>query len=308
MKTHTHFPIQLGEPVEHRGVVIAPLFPRTDPHAEYLTLEQAIPLGFHVTELDAAGSVPELLAKNPLDSNVLLYDGEELLGAKQNRILNVTVLVPARSETKIPVSCVEEGRWSARSAHFAPSAQTAYPELRRRKAVQLSAAPLERGVAQHAVWEEVAAKADRLGVDSPTRAQADIYRERPTRDDVRGAFPLVPGQSGALLALGDRLCLDYVSRPDAFARLYPKLLEGYLLDAAEHAGGKSADLEAFLERTLTAPRSRRASAGLGEDVRLASDALVGSGLELDNELIQLCAFSSDTRIAHTRITPPSSRC
>src|SRR6266540_3998397 len=219
-----------------------------------IQLDEAIPLGFHVTELDAAGSVPELLAKNPLDSNVLLYDGEELLGAKQNRILNVTVLVPARSETKIPVSCVEEGRWHARSAHFAPSAQTAYPELRRRKAVQLSAAPLERGVAQHAVWEEVAAKADRLGVDSP-------------------------------------------SRPDAFARLYPKLLEGYLLDAAEHAGGKSADLEAFLERTLTAPRSRRASAGLGEDVRLAADNLVGSGLELDGELVQLCAFSSDTRFA-----------
>ncbi len=307
MKTHTHFPIQLGEPVEHRGVVIAPLFPRTDPRAEYLTLDEAIPLGFHVTELDTAGSVPELLAKNPLDSNVLLYDGEELLGAKQNRILNVTVLVPARSETKIAVSCVEEGRWHARSAHFAPSAQTAYPELRRRKAVQLSASPLERGLAQHAVWEEVAAKAQRLGVDSPTGAQADIYRAKPTPDDLRGAFPLVPGQSGALLALGDRFCLDYVSRPDAFARLYPKLLEGYLLDAREHAGDKRGDLDSFLERTLTAPRSRRASAGLGEDVRLAADNLVGSGLELDGELVQLCAFSSDTRFAPTRITPPSSR-
>ncbi|SRR5712691_4636920 len=106
-------------PVEHRGVVIAPLFPRTNPRAEYLTLDEAIPLGFHVTELDAAGSVPELLATNPLDEDVHLYDGEELVGAKQNRILNVTVFVPARSETAIPVSCVEEGRWSARSAHFA---------------------------------------------------------------------------------------------------------------------------------------------------------------------------------------------
>src|ERR671932_2893421 len=107
MTTSTQSPIQLGDPVEHRGVVIAPLFPRADPRAEYLTLEQAIALGFHVTEVDAAGSVPELLAKNPLDANVLLYDGEELIGAKQNRILNVTVLVPARSETKSPVSCVE---------------------------------------------------------------------------------------------------------------------------------------------------------------------------------------------------------
>src|SRR5713101_8287413 len=145
MTTPLKVPTQLGDAVEHRGVVIAPLFPRTDPRGEYLTLEQAVPLGFHVTELDAAGSVPELLAKNPLDHNVLLYDGEELLGAKQNRILNVTVLVPARSATTIPVSCVEEGRWSTRSAHFTPSKHTAYPQLRRRKAVQLSASPLERG-------------------------------------------------------------------------------------------------------------------------------------------------------------------
>ena len=35
---------------------------------------------------------------NPLDDRVLLYDGEELVGAKQNRILNVTVLVEARSK------------------------------------------------------------------------------------------------------------------------------------------------------------------------------------------------------------------
>ena len=75
-------------------------------------------------------------------------------------------------------------------------------------------------------------------------------------------------QSGALLALGDKLCLDYVSRPEAFARLYPKLLEGYLLDAGEYAGGKSADWEAFLERSprrratcRPPPCSRRRSAG-----------------------------------------------
>lgn len=68
--------IQLGEPLEHRGVVIAPLFPRRQPDASYVTLEEAIPLGFHVGEIDEAGSVPELLARNPLDANVLLYDGE----------------------------------------------------------------------------------------------------------------------------------------------------------------------------------------------------------------------------------------
>ena len=186
--------IQLGDPVEHRGVVIAPLFPRNDPKAEYLTLEEALPLGFRITEVDAAGSVPELLAFNPLDTPVLLYDGEELLGAKQNRILNVTVLAAAKSETRIPVSCVEQGRWHARSASFDSARHTAYPELRRRKAEQLSAEPLARGAAQAAVWEEVAAKAGRHGVHSPTGAAADIFRSRARRARrLRRAFPLAAG-------------------------------------------------------------------------------------------------------------------
>ena len=311
MNTLPNHLIQLGDPVEHRGAVIAPLFPRLDPRADYLVLEQAVPLGFHVTEVSAGGSVPTLLARNPLDHDVLLYDGEELLGAKQNRILNVTVLAPARSDTKIPVSCVEEGRWSARSARFAPSAQAAYPELRRRKAVQLSAAPLESGIAQAAVWDEVASKAARLGVDSPTRAQADIFAGH---EDLLGAltqsFPLLPGQSGALFALGDRVCLDYVSRPKAFAHLYPKLLHGYLLDAIERLDGRPAPTEslgAFVDAALAAPWSRRSSPGLGEDVRLAAGGVVGSGLHLDGELIQLCAFSSEAPDGGTRIARPSRR-
>jgi ARG and Rhodanese-Phosphatase-superfamily-associated Protein domain len=289
--------IQLGDAVEHRGIVIAPLYPRSNPKAEYLTLEEALPLGFQITEIDEAGSVPELKAVNPLEQAVLLYDGEELLGAKQNRILNVTVLVAAKSETQIPVSCVEQGRWHARSATFASARHAAYPELRRRKAQQLSAEPFARGIAQAAVWDEVAAKAGRHGVHSPTAAAADIYRKRETAlAELRNAFPLTLGQSGALLALGDRVSLDYVSRPDAFARLYPKLLDGHLLDAIEQLDATPAPqhlLAGFVAGAETAPTRLQPSAGLGQDVRLARVGLVGSGLVLDDELVQLSIFSSD---------------
>src|SRR5688500_17704869 len=150
--------LQLGDAVEHRGVVIAPLFPRRTPAAQYVTLEDAMPLGLRIDEVSESGSVPELAVTNPTDANVLLYDGEELLGAKQNRILNVTVLVPARSTTPIPVPCVEEGRWSRRSRSFASARHTAHPALRRRKAEMLAAEPLARGVAQGQVWDEVRAK------------------------------------------------------------------------------------------------------------------------------------------------------
>jgi hypothetical protein len=239
--------------------------------------------------------VPQRAVTNPTDANVLLYDGEELVGAKQNRILNMTVLVAARSRTPIPVSCVEEGRWSRRTASFGAAPHAAHPELRRRKAERLAAEPMALGAAQSEVWDEVRAKSARLGVHSPTGAQADVFRSH--EDELRElerAFPLQPGQCGSVLALGNDLCLDYVSRPDAFARLYPKLRAGYLLDGLERLDGKPArraSLEGFVGSVETATRARRPSAGLGKDVRLAGLGVVGSGLELEGELLQLCAFT-----------------
>jgi hypothetical protein len=307
--------LQLGEPQRYRGIVVAPLFPRRQPRARYVTLDEALPLGLHVTEVSAAGSVPELSVRNPLAADVLLYDGEELVGAKQDRILNVSVLVAAQSETRIPVSCVEQGRWSARTSAFAAARHTAYPEVRRVKAEALLAEPLAAGRGQRQVWEAVDLKARRLGTSSPTSAQSDIFAAR-ERDlgTLRSAFPLERGQAGAVLALGpDVLCLDYVSRPEAFARLYPKLLDGYLLDALEHldvAPQGSARLEGFVGAVHAAPRRRQPSPGLGEDIRLLGDGVVGSGLELDGEELQLSAYTragSPWHRPEARIARPSRR-
>ena len=114
-----------------------------------------------------------------------------------------------------------------------------------------------------------------------------------------------------MFALGSRISLDFVSRPEAFARLYPKLLDGYLLDALERLVGEPAQaeaLESFLAEAGSAPCSRGPSAGLGEDLRLRGKSVVGSGLELEGELLQLCAFSTDgTNRVSTRISRPSRR-
>jgi hypothetical protein len=271
---------QLGNPVEHRGIVITPLFPRRDPVAQYVTLDEALPHGFRVREVSDAGLVPELLAENPLTNDVLLYDGEELVGAKQNRILNVSVLV-AGTKLPIPVSCVEEGRWHAQSAAFGAAPHAANPRLRRRKAEALQAEPLARGAAQADVWDEVALTADRLEVASPTRANSDAFRaHRPSLAQLEQAFPLEAGQSGAVLALGDNLCLDAVSQPDAFARLWPKLRAGYLLDALDRLDQPAATAAAvgdFIAVLSAAGITQGPAAGRGSDVRVDGTQILGSG-------------------------------
>ena len=285
--------IQLGDPVEHRGIVIAPLFPKRDPVADYVTLDEALSSGLTIREVDESGSVPELVVENPLDARVLLYDGEELVGAKQNRILNVSVLVDAKSTLRIPVSCVEQGRWARVSRSFAPGSHVSNAHLRRRKAEAQAAQPLARGIAQSEVWGELRETAMRMSVHSPTGASADLYRahERDLRS-LEDRFPVEPGQCGAVLGLGDDMCVDVVSRPDAFARLWPKLRAGYLLDALERLDGKPtpfAVLPTFLQlgrlggRVTPAvgrPRrgratARRARHRLGPRARRRADPALG---------------------------------
>jgi len=308
-----HDVFQLGEPKQHRGIVICPIFPRRDPVAAYLTLDEALPKGLRITETSESGSVPELVVENPLDARVLLYDGEELVGAKQNRILNVSVLVEAKSRLTVPVSCVEQGRWSRRSTSFDAGGHVSHAQLRRRKAEAQAGQPLARGISQGEVWEAVEEKAMRMRVSSRTGASSDIYHayDRDLRA-LEGAFPALPGQCGAILGIGHDTCLDLVSRPDAFARLWPKLRAGYLLDALERLDGPATprgELEALVSAASEADWSRQRSAGLGEDVRLRGPAVIGSGLELDGELLQLTVFRSDGggQRAFGRIARPSRR-
>jgi len=311
--TLTTLPFQLGDAVEHRGIVVTPLFPGRDPVAGYITLDEALPRGLTIRETSDAGSVPELEVVNPLGEAVLLYDGEELVGAKQNRILNVSVLVGAGARLPIPVSCVEQGRWARSSVDFDSATHISHTHLRRRKAEILAAQPLARGVAQSEVWQEVGEKQMRMSVDSPTGANRDTFEAYGARlRELEHAFPLEPGQCGAVLAIGGDLCLDAVSRPGAFALLWPKLRAGYLLDALERLDAAATPIEriaGFVGEVEAATVTRGPSAGLGEDVRLRGPGIVGSGLDLDGERIQLSAFTSDDdgQRAFGRIARPSRR-
>src|SRR5438128_9463273 len=100
-------PFELGEARSFRGLTVHPLFPASAPRVEYVGLDEAVAGGLSVTETHAEGAVQILLVDNPLAERVLLYEGEELVGAKQNRVVRGTVLVEAKCSLTIDVHCVE---------------------------------------------------------------------------------------------------------------------------------------------------------------------------------------------------------
>ena len=104
--------LTIGDPLHYHNLTLFPLLWPHPADPPYLLLQQAIEAGEAVVEeISEAGNVPNLLLHNKSHRPVLISEGDILMGAKQNRVVNVTVLVAARTKFTLPVSCVEQGRW-----------------------------------------------------------------------------------------------------------------------------------------------------------------------------------------------------
>ena len=140
----------------------------------------------------------------------------------------------------------------------------------------LAAQPMARGLAQSEVWSEIGEKQERMSVASPTGATRDTFEAYGDRlRKLEDAFPPEPGQCGAVLAIGDALCLDFVSRPAAFTVLWPKLRAGYLLDALEQLDQRPADIEriaGFVDEVADAPATRGRRPGSARTCACAAPA------------------------------------
>src|SRR5208283_5970283 len=151
--------IKIGAKQNHKNMTLYCLLSANEAPVDFLTLDEALDNQvLAITEVNDGGSVPELKVANRSDHKVLLLDGEELVGAKQNRVLNVTILIAPQSETVIPVSCVEQGRWSYRSRNFGSESRTMSAKLKKRKSETVNM-NLRRGQDfrsdQGVVWEEI---------------------------------------------------------------------------------------------------------------------------------------------------------
>src|SRR5512139_2126528 len=152
--------VQFAEAQIYRNITIVPLIAPADGRFQYRTLGEALASwDIAITEVSAAGSVPDLLVVNRANKSVLLVDGEELAGAKQNRVLNTSILIKEVSETKIPVSCTEQGRWSYASKAFSESGHLMAYKSRSRKtrsvhqSLEACGAPMSN---QGEVWADIA--------------------------------------------------------------------------------------------------------------------------------------------------------
>lgn len=287
----------VGRPITRLGVSFFPIYLGGNHLPEIATGDSS---GLVIDELDRA-EVPTLSAHNPTKKPVLIVEGEHFLGGKQNRTVNVTVLVPAMTKLEIPVSCLEQGRWGRARAYGRAQAFTpARVRSLNQEAVYHSMSEFgSREGDQGAVWNAVDGVLDDLGTPSATSAVADadaVYRRDERRlqavEDLAAIGPL-PGQCGVAVARGRQVAsIELFGSPDLLAAHWSAVIRSHLLEPAKPSGRPSATaVLSILKRFGSLVPEDTPGVGLGIEQRVRDRRVVGQALTLEESIVHCSGFT-----------------
>ncbi|MBU1671148.1 MAG: hypothetical protein KKF41_04595 [Actinobacteria bacterium] len=325
--------LELGKGVVQGSLGVLPVHSSKPGELIYITYDEALgKKAITVTEVSEGGSVPELRLTNKGAERILILDGEQLVGAKQNRILNTTILVEAHDTLTIPVTCVEQGRWSYAEGKYAGSRDMGgsrhqmVAQERARKAVAVSSnlrAHRRYDGDQGGTWHRLREQMYDIGVESDTAAMEDMYESQEDRLKVFlealaiDRFDRPESVVGALFTLEGRILgMDTFDKHSTAARAWEKLINSYAIEALRAGKEGQADTGAareFLESIAAAGMDIFSPPGLGKDVRFQDDAVVGSALVVDDQVVHAYAFNiqgqrdAEAEGPHTTMTGFSTR-
>ena len=267
--------VAVGSAITRLGVSFFPVYLAANDLPPIATGEAA---GLVVDELDEA-SVHALRVRNPGDRPVLVVEGEHFLGGKQNRALNATVLVPARAELEIPVSCLEQGRWGERQGYRRDDA---------------FAAATVRATQHAAVTRSTDRRGSRKGDQAGVRHAVDRMLDRAAAVEKLAASGPLPGQCGIAVTHESWLqAMDLFGAPDLLAVHWPALIRSYLLESPAVQGRPSATrVLGLAQRFAAAPGRQAPGVGLGVEHRVADRRLVGQALTLDGAIVHTAFFTA----------------
>jgi len=294
--------ITLGDPLLYKNMAVFPIISGELTDLNYLTLDEALEQEkITFEEVSEAGRINCIKAINKGPEMVLILDGEELVGAKQNRIINVSILVPGKTTLEIPVSCVECGRWSYRGRDFRSKREHAFYRLRSDYYEDIQRSLKERGeyaTDQGKVWNYIRAGARAHSVHSPTMAMSDVY-EHTTHSwqEYVSSFRPIKGQTGFLVMLNGVVAgIELFGKSETLKKVFEKLMKSYAFSAMDaskpsqkYTFAKETAIE-FIKAINSSEMETRPSIGLGEDIRFEEKDLIGAALVFEENPLHICAF------------------
>lgn len=223
------------------------------PGKTYLTLQEGMEK--KVVKVHETGSVNELSIENVGDAEVFVQSGEIVKGGRQDRVLSVSMILPAKSG-RIPIAsfCVEQSRWRQRGSEQA-SAFSKSDKVISTKSLKVAT---RKSKDQGEVWKEVAANQDALqkntGGDVKSAQSASSYQltlehgkvKETTDAYVKKLAGIVDGKTdviGFAFAINGKVnSADLYGTSALFRKLWPKLIEAAAVEAISEkqpAGAKA---------------------------------------------------------------------
>ena len=293
----TKISIELLESQKYENVEAIPIKSDFFGKKDFLTLKKGYEMNLvEIKELEHS-TVNTVSCKNDSVTPLILIDGDEITGAMQNRIINDTLLIPAKSTINIPVSCSEHGRWhtkgeGAESRTFKPSLYSANHSTRSRK----SRASYEERDYQGEVWDSISEFESRSNFKSMTSALNDSYENlKDKQNDYLSKFHIEDGQNGVIFIVnGEVKGLELFNNHSIYKEYHEKLCRSYIIEAIVEK--KSVDnidrlkLMKVLENISQSEFKSKKSIGLGDNLKFSNDFGSGSGLVWEDELIHMTFF------------------
>ena len=301
--------IRLGDTIRFKNLSVVPLFSNAGANTSalnYISLKHGMEKNLvEITEISEGGSVPTLQVHNRGNKPLFILDGEELVGAKQNRIVNTSMLLAAKSYFQVPVSCTERGRWSYNSRKFSDSGVVMSSKARYSKSERVYAS-LKRKAGYNAeqsmVWNDIETMHQKYATSSGTRAMKDAFVQKENEiKDYIAAFPLQLYQNGMIVFQNGKLVGgEFISNPDVYADLHVKLIKSFSIEAMherEEIQTNDFDLQKEASQNLhllkEATATEHQPIGLGKDIRLETASNKASALEYEGEVVHISFFPKE---------------
>ena len=261
--------------------------------------------GLIISESTGEGVVGKLIAINNTGEYLLLTDADILVGAKQNRVLNKSMLLAPLSKTVLDVSCIERLRWQYTSKNFSNPGAVADPDLRKEKARSLSFIknnPEEpMADTQRAVWSHVHERIREKGCPSRTESYSELINY--CTDNVGSNFPVCEpenGSNGLAIILDKKvISADLFGREEVFKYYFPMLRDSAFRMANRGTKDNPVDMHEAYYRVLEAldnfesaerqSENNYAGAGLLNNGENAD--IVGFELTFEGQLIHNALFA-----------------
>ncbi|MEP0862110.1 MAG: hypothetical protein HRF52_11810 [Ignavibacterium sp.] len=260
-----------------------------------------------VREISITGSVNNLELVNNSDKYVFFMDGDILVGAKQNRVLNTSVLVAPNTKITLPVSCVEQGRWRSISNKFTSSDFTS-PDIIRKEKIRTVSKNLKEGrghfADQSKVWSDVNNFAMILDAHSDTGDLNDIMKsKKETLESFINEFKPDQNSNGlAIFTDSTPLSIDLFNRKDIYQEYFPKRLRSAAIEVLnlKHKENKITEAEAkyktlnLFDELEKIECTTHNGVGIGTEKRWDSDKIVAMELSYFEHMIHFALLSLES--------------